>query len=117
MYCAGRVRILRMSASSSAVVPENCQWLPQSRLCRTPRAVRAEAAPTTRATSRGLDQPAKGTIGLAGSRRCHKLDCGRPTGRPVLGVAPETTEGSHHPVAIPTYEVLHDMLTPSVLTP
>ena len=46
-----------------------------------------------------------------------QLDCGRPTGRPVLRVAPETTEGSHHPVAIPTYEVLHDMLTPSVLTP
>ena len=38
-------------------------------------------APTTRADSRGLDQPAEGTIGLAGWRRRHDLDRGRPTGR------------------------------------
>lgn len=34
------------------------------------------------AASRGLNQPAEGTIGLAGSRRRHDLDRGRPPGRP-----------------------------------
>jgi len=119
MYRAGRERILRMSASGSAVVLEDRQRLLSRAAYAHTRAIRAEAAPTTRAASRGLDQPVEGTIGLAGSRRCHKLDCGRPTGRPERGgarSAPETTEGLRHPVATPTYEVLHDMPTASVST-
>jgi putative transposase len=54
----------------------------QCRLRRTPRALREEAAPPTQAASGGLDQPAEGRLGLAGSRRCHELVRRRPTGFP-----------------------------------
>ena len=91
----------------------------QNRLRRTPQAVRAEAAPTTRAASRGLDQPAEGIIALTGSRRCHEFDHDDlriALDVEVLGVAPETTENLHHPVATPTCEVLHDKPTATVST-
>ena len=107
-----------MSASSSAVDTEDCQWLLRAVYAAHPEQF-VQKPPNPRAASRGLDQPTEGTIGLAGSRRCHELDCGRSTDRPERAgarSAPETTEGSHHHVATPTYDVLHDMLTASVST-
>lgn len=116
MYCAGRVRILRMSASSSAVVPEDCQWLLRTVYAAHPkRFVQKPPQLPVLPHAVWINPPKEQSASQ--DRADATSSTARPTGRPVLRVAPETTEGSHHPVATPTYEILHDMLTPSVLTP